>query len=66
MHTHLQENFARIFATNPSTPPPITAEELEALRVRADIEYHQHRETSRVHRALVDQQQQLTDWKDEL
>lgn len=30
----------------------------EAQRVAADLEYQQHREASRVHRALVDQVQQ--------
>ena len=38
----------------PGAPPPI---EFEALRVRAYLEYLQHREASRVHRALVDQVQ---------
>ena len=41
----------------PGAPPPISPEEFEALRVRADLEYLQHREASRVHRALQDQQQ---------
>lgn len=41
----------------PFAPPPATPEELEALRVRADLEHQQHREASRVHRALVDQVQ---------
>ena len=41
----------------PFAPPPATPEELEALRVRADLEYLQHRDASRVHRALQDQQQ---------
>ena len=41
----------------PFAPPPATPEEIEALRVRADLEYQQHREASRVHRALVDQVQ---------
>lgn len=41
----------------PFAPPPATPEALEALRVRADLEYQQHREASRVHRALVDQVQ---------
>lgn len=41
----------------PFAPPPATPEELEALRVRADLEYLQHREASRVHRALADQVQ---------
>ena len=43
----------------PGAPPPIAPEEFEALRVRADLEYQQHRETGRVHRALQDQQQHL-------
>lgn len=43
----------------PFAPPPSTPEEIEALRVRADLEYQQHREASRVHRALQDQQQHL-------
>lgn len=43
----------------PFAPPPATPEEIEALRVRADLEYQQHREASRVHRALQDQQQHL-------
>ena len=43
----------------PFAPPPATPEELEALRVRADLEHLQHREASRVHRALQDQQQHL-------
>ncbi|EER60466.1 hypothetical protein AcdelDRAFT_1991 [Acidovorax delafieldii 2AN] len=55
--SQLQADFARIFATNPAAPPPITPEALEALRVRADLEFQQHREASRVHRALQDQQQ---------
>lgn len=58
--SHLQDTFARIFATNPTAPPPISPEEFEALRVRADLEHleHlQHREASRVHRALADQVQ---------
>ncbi|GDY37261.1 hypothetical protein [Acidovorax sp. NB1] len=41
----------------PGAPPPISHEEFEALRVRADLEHLQHREASRVHRALVDQVQ---------
>ncbi len=41
----------------PGAPPPISPEEFEALRVRADLEYLQHREPSRYHRALVDQVQ---------
>lgn len=41
----------------PFAPPPATPEELEALRVRADLEYLQHREASRNKRALVDQVQ---------
>ena len=41
----------------PGAPPPISPDEFEALRVRADLEYLQHREASRVHRALVDQVQ---------
>ena len=41
----------------PGAPPPISLDEFEALRVRADLEYQQHREASRVHRALQDQQQ---------
>lgn len=43
----------------PGAPPPISPDEFEALRVRADLEYLQHREASRVHRALQDQQQHL-------
>lgn len=35
----------------PGTPPE------EALRVRADLEYLQHREASRVHRAVQDEVQ---------
>lgn len=41
----------------PFAPPPATPEELEALRVRADLEHQQHREASRNHCALVDQVQ---------
>ena len=41
----------------PGAPPPISPEEFETLRVRADLEHMQHREASRVHRALVDQVQ---------
>ena len=41
----------------PFAPQPITPEALEALRVRADLEHLQHREASRVHRALADQVQ---------
>ncbi len=41
----------------PGAPPPISPEALEALRVRADLEFQQHREASRNHRALVDQVQ---------
>lgn len=41
----------------PFAPPPATPEELEALRVRADLEYLQHRESSRNSRALVEQVQ---------
>lgn len=41
----------------PGAPPPISPNEFEALRVRADLEYLQHREASRVYRALQDQQQ---------
>jgi hypothetical protein len=37
---------------------PGTAPE-EAQRVAADLEHQQHREASRVHRALVDQVQHL-------
>ena len=37
----------------PGTPPE------EAQRVAADLEHLQHREASRVHRALQDQQQHL-------
>lgn len=55
--SHLQDNFARIFTTNPAAPPPISPEEFEALRVRADLEHLQHREASRNHRALADQVQ---------
>lgn len=55
--SHLQDAFARIFATNPAAPPPISPEALEALRVRADLEYQQHREASRNSRALVEQVQ---------
>lgn len=43
----------------PFAPPPATPEEIEALRVRVDLEYQQHREASRAHRALQDQQQHL-------
>ena len=43
----------------PFAPPPATPEEIEALCVRADLEYQQHREASRAHRALQDQQQHL-------
>lgn len=43
----------------PGAPPPISPEEFEALRVRADLEHQQHREASRVHRALQDQQQHM-------
>lgn len=55
--SHLQDNFARIFATNPAAPPPIYPEEFEALRVRADLEHLQHREASRMHRAAQDEVQ---------
>ena len=41
----------------PGAPPPISPDEFEALRVRADLECQQHREASRVHRAVQDQQQ---------
>ena len=41
----------------PFAPPPATPEEIEALRVRADLEYQQHREASRNHCALVAQVQ---------
>ena len=41
----------------PFAPPPATPEELEALRVRADLEHLQHREASRNHCALVAQVQ---------
>lgn len=41
----------------PFAPPPITPEALEALRVRADLEFQQHREASRNNRALVEQVQ---------
>ena len=56
--SHLQDTFARIFATNPAAPPPISPDELEALRVRADLDYQQHRESGRAHRALQLQVQQ--------
>lgn len=38
---------------DPDTPPE------EAQCVAADLEYQQHREASRAHRALADQQQYL-------
>lgn len=41
----------------PGAPPPISPDEFEALRVRADLEYLQHREASRVHRAAQDEVQ---------
>ena len=41
----------------PGAPPPISPEEFEALRVRADLEHLQHREASRNHCALVAQVQ---------
>lgn len=41
----------------PGAPPPISPDEFEALRVRADLEYLQHREASRVHRAVQDEVQ---------
>lgn len=41
----------------PGAPPPISPDEFEALRVRADLEYQQHREASYNRRALVDQVQ---------
>ena len=41
----------------PFAPPPATPEEIEVLRVRADLEYQQHREASRVHRAAQDEVQ---------
>lgn len=53
--SHLQDNFARIFATNPAAPPPIYPE--EAQRVAADLEHQQHREASRMHRAAQDEVQ---------
>ena len=42
----------------PFAPPPATPEEIEALRVRADLEYQQHRESGNHHRALQLQVQQ--------
>ena len=42
----------------PFAPPPATPEEIEALRVRADLDYQQHRERGRAHRALRGQVQQ--------
>ena len=42
----------------PFAPPPATPEELEALRVRADLDYQQHRESGNHHRALQLQVQQ--------
>lgn len=41
----------------PGAPPPISPDEFEALRVRADLEHLQHREASRNHCALVAQVQ---------
>lgn len=41
----------------PGAPPPISPEEFEALRVRADLEFQQRREASRNSRALVEQVQ---------
>ena len=41
----------------PGAPPPISPDEFEALRVRADLEYLQHRESGRAQRALQDQVQ---------
>lgn len=65
MHTHLQNHFARIFATNPAVPSPVAPEALEALRVRADREYQQHRESGNYHRALQLQLQvqQQREWE---
>ena len=42
----------------PFAPPPATPEEIEALRVRADLEYQKHRESGNHHRALQLQVQQ--------
>ena len=42
----------------PFAPPPATPEEIEALRVRADLDYQQHRESGNHHRALQLQVQQ--------
>ena len=50
------QNVQRQFVA-PFAPPPATPEEIEALRVRADLEYQQHRESGRAHRALQDQVQ---------
>lgn len=41
----------------PGAPPPISPDEFEALRVRADLEHLQHREASRMHRAAQDEVQ---------
>ena len=42
----------------PGAPPPISPDEFEALRVRADLDYQQHRESGNHHRALQLQVQQ--------
>jgi hypothetical protein len=43
----------------PGAPPPISPDEFEALRVRADLDYQQHRESGRAQRALQDQVQHM-------
>ena len=43
----------------PFAPPPATPEEIEALRVRADLDCQQHRESGRAQRALQDQVQHM-------
>ncbi|GDY37731.1 hypothetical protein [Acidovorax sp. NB1] len=52
VHEHMQQRLR-----SHSAPPPISTEEFEALRVRADLEFQQHREASRVHRAAQDEVQ---------
>lgn len=56
--SHLQDKFARIFATNPAAPPPISEQELQRLRSKAwaDVAALEASD-SRYHRALVDQVQ---------
>lgn len=54
--SHLQDTFARIFATTPAAPPPISEQELQRLRKQAwaDVAAMEASD-NRYHRALVDQ-----------